>query len=56
MKTHLHPYTPASTRWLALSAGVIAIALMSTAALAAPGADTGWTPASSERLVKLPLK
>ena len=54
MNTRIHPRTPASTRWLALSAGIIAIGLMSTAALAAPGDGTGWTPVSSERLVKLP--
>lgn len=56
MKTRIHLTTPASTRWLALSAGLIVLALMSTAALAAaaPGDGTEWTPASSERLVKLP--
>lgn len=56
MKTCLRLYTPAATRRLALSAGLIALALMSTAALAAaaPGDGAAWTPASSERLVKLP--
>ena len=55
MKTCLRLYTPAATRWLALSAGLIALALMSTAALAASDGDgAAWTPASSERLVKLP--
>ncbi len=47
---------PAPKRWLALPAGALALALMSApfSVTAAPVEGSGWSPTSSERLVKLP--